>query len=370
MWNLRTGVAALSVGLALCCAVGSRANPLPIPDHSDELHAAAEVVVDFGYVGTEVDTFISTLCRDRYARFDEETLTLMEAHLDLFAPLLAETQLPGCNVRPDIHDWLRSVADASTKEVMCSALRSWLTDPGLVPSYRRPADATPEDEEQKRIRWVAERRRVLAAELLSDWRDIGAVPLIKTVRRSIVDEVGGWDALDDEEAHWCWLLDLAILRMDDPQALATVVRNDVNALEVLRSPGEIVAALRVDIGAPPPPDMEVSLAMASRALALISGGAARVLHEKEIQWSRGWPGDALVIRFSDGAELILRHTRNGRIICSDNLRLMNPAYEFDDPELRDLLVDITSVFQEGYSAYPPFSILSQGGEAAESAAGI
>jgi hypothetical protein len=370
MWNSRTAVAALSVGLARCCAVGSNANPLPTPDYSDELHAAAEGIVDFGGFGPGAVVFIERLCRRRHARLDEETMALMEAHLDLFAPLLAEAQIPGCGLRREIHEWLRPLADAEAKETMCSALRSWLTDRRLVPSYRRPADGAPEDDERKRIRWAAERRRVLAAELLSDWRDTTAVSLIETVRGLITEEAGGWEALDDEEAHWCWLLDQAVLRIHDAEASPTAVQNGGGGLDILRGAGEIVAAVRVAGGDPPRSDMEVSLPMAARALELLSSNDARVLLTKDSPWSRQWPGDALVICFSDGAKLSLRLTKNGHIICSDNLRLKNTAHEFIDQELREFLLDITAAFQEGYSAYPPFSILSQGGEAAESAGGI
>ncbi len=108
-------------------------------------------------------------------------------NFDVFGPLLLEAQRPGRPFHYDVQSLCRRWAEGSMRTAVVDNLHDWLTAP--IDSLEQPGSTWIEwSVDQERA--ATDRQRAKAAELLVEWNDRAAAPLIDALlRRSDLDEV-------------------------------------------------------------------------------------------------------------------------------------------------------------------------------------
>jgi hypothetical protein len=319
----------------LCCIIADAfANPIPGPDLPRRHHA---LVTEYLASGSEsaAHAWLDTLAQYSFGDIADSTRMLVADNLDVFAPLLAESQLVARKIDRGLNGWLLPRATPSARRLMCAALRSRLSESEETLASRNPRRSEAKEGSAERWRWIREMTRVDAAELLSDWRDTLAIPLIEARRESIVLKAGSWDSMSQVAViHW-WHLQQAALRIPDPLAGAIALPTDYGTIETHRAANEIASA-RFCEGRNP--DTAVSRETAARLLEMLPSSTDAVSVPKVKNSSTC--GAAAYVDFADGGMMRLRLLEDDRVEYADNLRTSMSGIRLTNPGIRDLLKEI------------------------------
>jgi len=334
---MRLATTLILAGAMVCCIImPAHANPIPGPDLPRRHHALATEYIASGSE-TAARAWVDTLAQYSFGDVADSTRSLIADNLDLCAPLLAESQLVVRKIDRGLNRWLLARATPSARRLMCAALRSRLSEAEEALASRNPHRADAKEGSAERWRWFREETRVVAAELLSDWRDTLAIPLIEARRESIVLKAGSWDSMSQIAViHW-WHLHQAALRIPDPLASAIAVATGEGSIETHRAPDEIASA-RFCEGRNP--DTVVPRETATRLLEMLPSSTDAV-SVREVQNSSTC-GAAVYVDFADGGMMRLRVLEDGRVEYADNLRTSMSGIQMRNSRIQDLLKEIRS----------------------------
>lgn len=324
-----------------CCIVGAAlANPVPGPDFPRRHHAlATEYLASGGESAARA--LVDTLAQYSFHQVADSTRVLIASNLDVYAPLLAESQLVCRKMDRELNEWLVPRATPPTRRLMCDALRSRLSESEETLASRNLRRSEAREGSEKRWRWYREESRVTAAELLSDWRDTLAIPLIEARQDSIVLKAGSWDSMSQVAMmHW-WHLRQAALRIRDPLACAIALPTSDGSIETHRTAGEIASARFCEGWYP---DTVVSRETAARLLEMLPSSRDAVPLRKTENSS----GAAVYVDFADGGMMRLRVLENDRVEYADNLRSTRSGIRITNLGIRDLFREIRSRAAENW----------------------
>lgn len=281
--------------------------------------------------------WVDTLAEHSFGAVGDSTRMLVADNLDVFAPLLAESQLVARKIDSGLNGWLLPRATPLARRLMCDALRSRLSEPEEALASRNPRRSDAGEGAVERWRWLREETRVAAAELLADWRDTLAIPLIEARRESIVFKAGSWDSLSQLSVMQWWHLHQAALRIPDPLAGAIALPTGDGAIETHRTPEEIASARFCEGWNP---DTVVPRETAVRLLEMLPSSTAAVSLPKVKNSSTC--GAAVYVDFADGGMMRLRMVEDDGVEYADNLRKSMSGIRLTNPGIRDLLKEIRS----------------------------
>ena len=332
----------LASAMLCCIIVAALANPIPGPDLPRRHHVLA---TDYLVSSSEAAAraWVDTLAQFSFGDVADSTRALIAGNLDVYAPLLAESQLVCRKIDRGLSEWLIPRATPSARRLMCDALRSRLSESEETLASRNPRRLEAREGSAERWRWYREESRVTAAELLSDWRDTLAIPLIEARRESIVLKAGSWDSMSQVAVMQWWHLHQAALRIPDPLACAIALPNGDGAIETHRAKDEIASA-RFCEGRYP--DTVVSRETAARLLEMLPSSTDAVSLRKTKNSSTC--GAAVYVDFADGGMMRLRVLENDRVEYADNLRSTRSGIRVANPRIRDLLREIRSRAAENW----------------------
>jgi hypothetical protein len=118
-----------------------------------------------------------------------ETLAVIERHLDVFAPLVVESQSPPTVPGARLQAWFRTVAGPAHRAAMTAALARWLevTSDSVGPSHG--VDLFPADPRARAVQRMHVQATV--ASTLADWDAREALPALRALRVRVAAEAGG-----------------------------------------------------------------------------------------------------------------------------------------------------------------------------------
>ncbi len=299
--------------------------------------------------GMEEDeaVFVELVGRDNSRFFGDEAFALLEENFDRFAPLIVEAQRPSKAIDYRMQDWYWHKADAAQREAMLIALRSWLTGP------------LPEEESSRLGRtartgsaWEDALARVEVAEFLVDYGDLASVPLVESLRDSLLEAHGGLDAMPGNWVEIWWYLHLASIRSTEPERAAVCVPSVDHELDMLASRDDVAAARFVNFSKLLHPNMPVGETVAARVLELLDGAPVTGTCRDYGRFPCHPGNSGIMIMMFDGRELTVSCDASDVLYCSDNTRWRRWAYELTEPGLVGLLREIEDVFEAELPMYP------------------
>jgi len=180
------------------------------------------------------------------------------------------------------------------------------------------------------------RARICAAEILSDWGDAGALPLMRDLLASADPSIVAW--FSSEKQDPLFPLKMAIVRTTSPDSAAFLRAGEDGLLRCCRSFDRVYSmVVRRTSGADrlqhlPPLDEKTSREVWS----LISNGPSSA--------SRGYGGGGLelTVYFHDGLIGHLAPIGEGRVIYTDNTRLERTGLTIENPELHDRIMALAT----------------------------
>jgi len=291
----------LAATLSFFTAAVSEANPVP------------------GEVAEEFRELVATTAKDRRCR-DVEALAgyfasygldllrasdvkTIEKRFDVFAPILVEAQRPGRQPNFAIHRLYRAHADSRQKAQMLSALREWLTVSATESSVqRRMGTDGPESMMSDRMLLG---KRLMAVEMLADWGDKDAIPLIEHLAES--------DSLSERAA---WRLARDKQRLIDPTAGTLLNVDSHGMLWVAPQPPPVrKAAIRRGNWE----NEEDTYVLSESEIS----GLWPLLAASRIGKDTNWVGDryAIVVELENGVRASFSPTERGSVVYMDNASL-------------------------------------------------
>ena len=148
-------------------------------------------------------------------------------HFDLFAPIIVESQRPGYKLSFKLQKFYRNHANSNQKHQMLIALREWLAADYDNISFKGSYVIWPLSDVQHSNNVL----RIKAAEMLVDWKDIEALPLIQSI-----------EDYSDNDKELLWHLKRTELRMTDPCAMTFLYRRTNNSLGCCKKYEDITEA--------------------------------------------------------------------------------------------------------------------------------
>jgi hypothetical protein len=240
------------VALALVFLSPNVADSNPIsPDIPGAFEEAVAGILS--YDPTWPDSVFVQIVGGKNTRFLEARgFSLLEDDFDVFAPLVVKAQSPPYIIDYKIQEWYWNQANHWQLKGMLEGLRTWLTDPLHEVPFTRWGMTI-------RIRSERERAlaRVEAAELLVDYGDREAVPLIESLRDSLAQSFGGLQHMPESWVEVWWYLYQAGRRIDNPDeaVLCAPVGSDI--LRLTANPDDITTARYVNFFVGHHPEMPV-----------------------------------------------------------------------------------------------------------------
>ena len=281
----------------LSCVQTCTANPVP-----------DEVAQDFKNLVSE--TARTGKCSDPsrlaeyFGRYGTDLLSQaeiagIERQFDIFAPILVESQRPPRRLSYDVQALYRKHASRVQRESMLHSLREWLTAPLLAAPWGGIVAPS------SMVRGEVQRARVIAAEMLSAWRDDSAGSLMATIAAS--------DTLLPEYA---WHLDRARLCLTDSTAKTFIMPRGDGSIQLLKKVGD-VEKLLVQQG---------NLAHGKSPKSIKPSVLEEIWSEigsSVVVENTGWlgSGQCIVLEFDDGVRACLDPTEPGHVVYTDNTSL-------------------------------------------------
>jgi len=248
---------------------------------------------------------------------EEYHLASILVRFELFGPLMVESQSAGQGLDFRLQAFYRKHSLSSQRDAMIQALKSWLTAPldqgrrrGMMPMY----------EPGPRLRADIAMSRARAAEMLADWGEISAAPLIRACMRE--------PELDPQAYRF---FSIALGRLEDPCHGTMLRRNGAGRLEVCIDPDDRVTA-RWERS-----ERRVDRKDLRRVLDLLESS---VLADD----SRAWAGRyVLVLESPDGIVAKLSPVEQDRVSYRDNASQNGSRkISIENPELHSLLFQLAS----------------------------
>ena len=310
----RLGLLAALAALLLATLV--LANPVPgrEEDVIKEVNALPRAIARLGTPGRRA-RFVELMSRGQFAKLRPGTLEFIRYHFKAFEPLFVESQSAGRGLDPALQKRFREWGSAGDREAMNQALRGWLTAPGPPPAIpglvhvNYPPGAA---------QGVSPDQRVRAAEMLGDFRDLGALPELEALVRST-----------DFPEKQRWYVEQVIRRLHDPDSAVFLVLDDRGQTRCARILAE-VESLQVCI---PDRDGRWNVRVLDRQVApSLWSEVAR----QNRAWRRSWYGTSsgeVRIRFRDGLMATLAVNSLGSIDYSNNSRQGGNPLILENPEL-------------------------------------
>jgi hypothetical protein len=188
----------------LCLAVPAASDPVP----DAVVHRAWDLIEATAKTGQcpDVQTLVNFLGAYGLHLVDEEHVSMIRNNFGALAPVLVLSQAPPSMPRVSVQDLYRSLADAAQREDMLRALREWLTaEVNTLPQQGTMRIEMNPDREEAAIRAV----RGMAAEMLADWDDKSAEPLMAVL-----------EAESSFDGNALWHIRRARARLSDPCAFS------------------------------------------------------------------------------------------------------------------------------------------------------
>ena len=198
----------------LSCAVWANPKPdAPVKEMNDLARAYPA-----GLSEEQVGRLADLMGRYHFRFWEPDVRDLVASRLDEYTPVLLACQGTTHAIDFELHRWYRAIASENQKTAMCAVLRGWLTD-----EISRP----PPDGSMRLVEFTSGASgaimagRVKAAEVLSDYGDTTAAPLMRAVLESLKSSVR-------------WFLRQALRRLRDPAAASVWVRGSDGGTTLVR----------------------------------------------------------------------------------------------------------------------------------------
>jgi hypothetical protein len=297
--GMKTGFGTL-VTLAVCATLAGPCRANPVPDAVANQFRA--LVRQTAQTGVCPDT---TQLAEYFGRFGLDLLSTseraaVESQFEVFAPLLVEAQRPGQTLSFEVQALFRRRAGTTEREAMQKVLREWLTAPsstlasGVDVSYPPSAVAA-----------AVQRTRVTAAEMLAEWGDQSAGPLMARLA-----------APDTMSAEMAWHLARARECLRDPDARTFLVIDPDSSVRVNQTVEEVKeAGLRQGNLTSGQNQYRLNPAECRDLWAVIR--ESRVVDRGQ----RMGGGYSVVLEFADGVRASLSPTQPGYVVYTDNTSL-------------------------------------------------
>lgn len=310
---------------ALLLEVPCHANPISARDGED-IEQLPQRVADGG-TNAERERWSDLLSRYGFDLFRAKSLRYVTRHLRQLTPLLIASQEPNRGLSLNVyslHRVFRCSATPEDKEEMVRTLRRWLVEPLPRVEVRfcgvRGADTTAWN------RYVVLRTRAIAAEILSDYRDQDAAPLILALERSLEAEPNRYEVILFRP-----FIHRALERLINPHATGILARLCDAKVEGYAAPGT-ARAVTVHRSRRDPHPAITSESTTCSALVQALESAQSPLLDEGWRVSRGWRGLSqeftIGITFANGDSASLTPVgrrgflRTSRaVLYSDNTRL-------------------------------------------------
>jgi hypothetical protein len=317
------------VAIAVSLVVAAVAVANPIPDTSiDEMNNLARRWSD-GLSETESARLVGYWGRYPFEFWAEDVGELVEQGLGEYLPALAACQEPGHAINFELQRWFRSIASDSQRQAMCAVLRRWLTD--------EMTTAPPDGDMQitgpgSHVRFAIVMGRVNAAEVLSDYGDSRAEPLIEALTAAASADSAARDPLWElRHGSPAWLLEQALARLRDPD-VGYVLRERGGDLQLAGNLGPVLRASFGQTFSRAYEPMPVDPPVAQRLFAMLAEcrpAPTRV---------RSFSGLSLDVVFADGrrAQVNLGNIRP-ELVYEDNMRAEHPQISLANESLYDEL---------------------------------
>jgi hypothetical protein len=271
----------------------------PVPDAV--VHKAWDLIETAVRTGrcADTQTLVDFLGAYGLHLIDEEHMSMITKDFNAIAPMLVLSQAPPSMPGISIQDFYRSRANAAQREEMLRALRKWLT--AEVASYPQQGtirmDMAPAQEEA-----AIRRVRAMAAEMLADWDDQSAEPLIAAL-----------EAEGSFEGNALWHLKRARARLTDPCAFSFLRKTPENDLQCCAAVSDLKMVTAGKGGwrhheakyelTP----AEISVLWAELSRSEVSDKRPNVI-----------PPYCIVFEFGDGVLADIRPTGDGAVLYTDN----------------------------------------------------
>jgi hypothetical protein len=318
----RTLVVPLIAALVLAA---SRAGASPVPGGTFEAMNRLPGRMLQHPTPAEEREFVDLLARygiDRPGLYTAETRATFVARFKTLKPYFFGSQGNGGYPQESIQDLVRSLGDPGDRQRMCSALREWLTlpDDSLRPaqSFYLLKNGPDGKRSTERELWGA---RCRAAEMLSDWGDSTALPLIRAQLARPIDR---------DQARWSLIE--SVRRLESPDSAVFLTSGPSGRVINHRSLAEISSAYAGETS-------------------LLEKGKARPLDR--VQTERVWAAlsgalfgrksgpvpESYGVRldFTNGIHAMLALTDEGGVVYTDNSRVERWSLTLDSANLHDVV---------------------------------
>jgi hypothetical protein len=230
-----------------------------------------------------------------YNLLTSDHIEKIKNEFDVFAPILVESQQPGYGLNRDIQKLFRKHANNNQRENMVKTLRKWLTSYKLERSFGwrivYPREAV-------------HNSRILASEMLVEWGDIDALPLIRALKDSVKNN-----------SHHIWLVERAENRLQDPCSKTFLYRDSEDSIFNCK---KLEHVTDVEVRDARFKKDESSFPLAYKALEEFWELLSHCWLIENTQWNGGW--HTVRLEFYDGviATFCPQPSKSGIIVYKDN----------------------------------------------------